>query len=625
MNFKRKLISCIVIWSVVFGSLLSYSPENRVLSATGVPEITLIAPIGESVFEVSKVEFTGKILDDLTSPDKLLVKVFEQSNVPDQPIDITNEGQLIFTPNEQYLEFSYTKDFSEGNHKISFISTDEDGFSTSLEKSFTVKLSGNKVENSITTNTTSTQSSTNEKIDSSTTVDTAVVSASAQIVSGSRPYMANMYLIPKGLAGDYRPDNVPDSYLPAEDMTKVPLDYKILIDIRSTKEFNPTQPLITFFGESTGKEELVKKIDLDGGIKSYIYTFTPETEKLSPGKAYFVYLNPNELIPRFLKFTTVSDNYGNYQFEADKGNEVREKDYIHGPYSVVTNTCSFCHSTHDASNLMLKGGKYGSGTNNLCMACHDGTNGSPKLESNYATNKHNLDPNVSCTSCHDPHTPGTKENPNSFHANKGSDADKNPYLTYKKASTATGDANDATLCFKCHNGRIKDKDGNSIDKDGNPITDIEQYYLDDTNLDKKLKGQSGHNIIASIDSGSKLNGQMPCAECHETHGSKNIKMLRENLGNIKIDDPENLYMSTSGEWADEEREFCLKCHNNSTEIYGKTSKFKEINEVTGKLILGHQREDKEKNTPCSSCHGGAKQSAVEAAHAPKKGIHVTSP
>jgi hypothetical protein len=195
------------------------------------------------------------------------------------------------------------------------------------------------------------------------------------------------------------------------------------------------------------------------------------------------------------------------------------------------------------------------------------------------------------------------------------DADINPFLTYKKASTASGDVTDSTLCFSCHNGITKD------DK-GNIISNIEQYYKNET-----YTGQSGHNITASDDSGSMLDGQLPCAECHETHGSSNIKMLRSNLGNVKLEDPKLLFKSTSADWVAEERSFCLSCHKNSTEIYGKKSTFKLVSDITGEPILGHQEDDNVKNTPCSSCHGGSDpaKAAVEAAHAPKKGTHLQAP
>jgi len=583
---------CIVIWSVIFGSLLSYSPNTHVLSATGVPEITMISPVGELVFDVSRVEFNGKISDDLTTSDKLLVKVFEHTTDNLQPIDITNQGLLTLTPKDQSAEFSYSKEFSEGDHKIYFIVTDEDGLSSNLEQSFTIQSSitdqDTETTEQIVNSETITVKSPQGDLGSLATLENTETINTLAIEIGMRPYLANMYLIPKDSEAQYEPGNVPETFLPAEDMTRVPLDYKVLLDIRSVSVFNPLQPIITFFGGSTGKEKLVKTVTLEEGITSYIYTFTPDDENLDTAKSYFVYLNPNEIVPRFLKFTTVSNNYESYQFESNQGNIEREKDYIHGPYSVVTSTCSFCHSTHNGASEFLESNNIKPETNNLCMACHDGTNGSPKLDSTYASNKHSKNPDVSCSSCHDPHNPGTKDNPNSLHSD------------YNKASIATGKENDASLCFTCHN----------VDKNKN----IKQYYTNESYVN-----QSGHNITATVDSGSKLNGQIPCSECHETHGSNNIKMLRGNLGNIKINDSQNIYESKSENWnAAEERSFCLKCHNNSTSIYGKTSTFKDKS-AAGEPISGHQPGEEQS---CASCHGGASQSYMEAAHAPKKGIHV---
>ncbi|MDV2687519.1 hypothetical protein RYX56_24535, partial [Alkalihalophilus lindianensis] len=61
---------------------------------------------------------------------------------------------------------------------------------------------------------------------------------------GNRPYMEKMYFIPSGTEGQYQPGakDEPDSYLPAEDMTRVPLDYQILIDIRSTEPLIIIEP-----------------------------------------------------------------------------------------------------------------------------------------------------------------------------------------------------------------------------------------------------------------------------------------------------------------------------------------------------------------------------------------------
>ncbi|MFJ7728285.1 cytochrome c3 family protein [Neobacillus sp. NPDC097160] len=617
MNYKRKLISYVVIWSVFIGSLLSYSPDNIALSASGVPEIKILTPDLGAVFNVSTVEFTGRISDDLTTPDKLPVKVFDTLGDSQQPIDITGEGKLSITLEDKYADFSYSRDFSEGAHTLTFVVTDEDGVSNKVDQAFTVTLTGKEEVNG-TSPATVNEAVTNPEKSSVEELGTSQPSAEATVaslpvddVTGKRPYMFKMFLIPKDAEDKYVPGNtVPSTYLPAEDMTRVPLGYQILIEVRSTQLLTKTQPLITFFGDITGTEKLVKTTKISDEINAYVYSFTPD-KQFNPGTTYSVYLNPkfsndlgNEIIPRFLKFTTVSGNYENYEFPAGKGNDVRDKDYIHGPFSNVTNACSFCHSTHNGKTPTLEGGKYGAKANNLCMACHDGTNGSPKLESNMDNNKHYKDSSVSCTSCHNPHTPGTKENPNSFHSIESPDSNGSHYKAYNKASTAKGNADDFSLCLSCHNG-IRDETGKET-------SNIKKYYTDET-----LLVQSVHNLQATEDSGSKLNGQLPCAECHETHGSDNLFNLRRELGNKPALPTENQYKTIGTTWNEKnERNFCLNCHNVGAEIYGKKA-------VIDNTISGHQDDSK----ACSECHSDQtktyksfREKSMSAAHAPFRGV-----
>ncbi|WP_066258869.1 cytochrome c3 family protein [Neobacillus drentensis] len=636
-NYKRKLISYFVIWSVVLSSLLFSSPDNIVVSASAVPEIQILTPNAGAEFNTPTVEIKGNISDDLTTADKLSVKVFEQVDAQ-QPVDITGEGILTIKPQNQYADFSFSKDFNEGVHTLTFVVTDEEGVSSKVERSFSIEASTVQADDNPATidNGTTTDDSPASAGNGTTTDDTPASTITDTTTNpsqptteengtttgatdntqpsdeiGKRPYMAKMYLIPKGTEDQYEPGKAaPSSFLPAEDMTRVLLDYKILIDIRSKEPLSESQPLITFFGDITGTEKLIKTTELSNGVKAYTFIFTPD-KQLETGKTYYVYLNPKfsnergiEIIPRFLKFTTVSENYGSYQFSADKGNVDRDNDYIHGPFSNVTNACAFCHSTHEGNSPTLEGGKYGSEGNNLCMACHDGTNGSPKIIDN-DNNEHSKNANVSCSSCHNPHTPGTKENPNSMHSVSAPDSNGSHFKAYNKASSANGNADDFSLCLSCHNGK-EDTTSHKI------VSDIEKYYKDPT-----LINQSGHNIKATEDSGSELNGQLPCAECHETHGSENLNMLRTELGNINIKDDSKKFISTGKDWnVANERNFCLKCHNQSTKMYGKTAQFKEKDD-TDQPIIGHRLlEDKDES--CSSCHGGQSKSFIEAAHSPGK-------
>lgn len=336
--------------------------------------------------------------------------------------------------------------------------------------------------------------------------------------------------------------------------------------------------------------------------------FTPDQE-FSPKTLYYIYLNPKfstesgiGIIPRFLKFTTVTQ-YEDYQFPADKednGKDYRDNDYVHGPFSVVTNACAFCHSTHNGTTEFLVKGEKGSNENDMCMACHDGT-GSPKIEENSKHSKHYTDSSVSCSSCHDPHNPGTRENPNSIHPISVT----GPASAYKKAGTATGVTSDYSLCFSCHTA--------------GKASNIEQYYAEGT-----YKNQSGHNIQATTDSGSNLNGQLPCAECHETHGASNIKMLRTELGNVKLQGqkPEsdqlddNRFNKTTDEWgADAQRKFCLSCHNGQTDLYGKKGKPIYDKETGDPINSENDGHDRESVKACAECHSTSK-TFTEAAHAP---------
>lgn len=619
---NRRLISYFVIWSVIFSSLLLYSPKDFAVSATDVPKIEILTPEADSVFKVPMVEFTGRISDDLTTSDKLTVKVFEQLGDSQQPTDITNEGTFTKTPHDD-SGFTFSKEFSEGIHTVTFVVSDGEGFSNSFELSFTVKsyeseqTSGNEVTDNIPA---SQDPSSIENIVSEP-VSTKVSSMSLFSEVTGRPYMAKMYLIPRDAVDEYVPGEIePANYLPVEDMTRVPLDYILLIDVRSTEALTTSKPLITISDDFRGLPNFIRTVGMSDGMNANIYTFTPE--ELLPKTTYYVYLNPeftNELgdkyiIPRFLKFTTASANHQDENdFEgnlAELSDSARSLDYIiHGNYSNVTTACAYCHSTHNGKNDKLEGGKFGINEENLCMACHDGTTGTmigPSVDSNN-NNQHNQNDTGSCTSCHNPHIAGTKDNPSSLKSVEVTGESGSHFETYlyKKSSKAEGKAEDFSLCLSCHNG-VPDSDSGRI------ISNIKQYFSDET-----YTTPSGHNIIATADSGSPLNGQLPCAECHETHGSNNINMLRGNLGNIKSDVTK--FNKTDGEWdIKAQQTFCVSCHNGETVLYGKTAK------VMNPAIAEHNIMNESGNEKtCVSCHS-TNNSFVEAAHAPKK-VEVTTP
>ena len=84
--------------------------------------------------------------------------------------------------------------------------------------------------------------------------------------------------------------------------------------------------------------------------------------------------------------------------------------------------------------------------------------------------------------------------------------------------------------------------------------------------------------------------------------------LKETLGHRN-----RVTFSSGTEWnAQAQRQFCLSCHNNLTEVYGITVPFKQ--ELAGIPIVGHEESNQEY---CSTCHASS-GSAIEAAHAPKR-------
>lgn len=334
-------------------------------------------------------------------------------------------------------------------------------------------------------------------------------------------------------------------------------------------------------------------------------TFIPDSP-LNPNTKYYVYVNDaltdtagNPIHPRTWSFTTQGSTDG---------------ENPHGNYSNNVNVCSNCHSTHIGNAPGLTKTAYPS-IDQYCIACHDGT-AAPVPENWEGLHKHDFQVSIkgtrgtsSCASCHNPHLNWETNNPNLIQDYYKYDHPQNPTnpdgllpnsseeqlceachqpeikedprviyesYQYKKRHSSSGIPDDYKLCLRCHNGT------NAID--------VDTFYN---------QPESVHNINA-LD-GSPLNGPLPCAECHETHGSDNIKLLKEELGHNQI---LGKFNQTDGSWTPEaERAFCMKCHNNTTEMYGIIMGLRE--DIDGHLSGG-----------CSSCHG--RGSFIEAAHAPKK-------
>jgi hypothetical protein len=453
------------------------------------------------------------------------------------------------------------------------------------------------------------------------------------------------------------------------------------VDNINNNNYQPIKVLDTT--SVTGTTNIFRNPEKESGNYIYDVFFKPDENKLTLNKTYLAYLDPTivddsdgPVYAKFFKFTTKSNAAWD-----DLDDQSHDSSNPHGHYQLNTNMCAACHSTHVDSpyqkgitnqlNVSREGGSYLidfneelnlTASNNYCVACHDGTlNNAPIVNGIEKTYHHDnpadydkanginrLKEATSCTSCHNPHLEWSDSNPNLLkdhfvytHLSTVKDQDDNDMTTvdtlntscetchkdnlihnndntvtsiyslnnyevlaYKKSLTSTGSLSNYALCLRCH-------------KAGDGAADIETFY----------KTNSGHTFTPPNDDiGSKLNGQLPCAECHETHGSNNMKMLKETPGNVQSDDK---FISVGTTWnAENDRKFCLSCHSTSTEIYGKKADF-NTTDVNGP-IDGHQLTDT--NRACSSCHSSSydkskkddptmlNKAFMEAAHAPKKGI-----
>lgn len=468
---------------------------------------------------------------------------------------------------------------------------------------------------------------------------------------------------------------VGNEYKPGEDFRNVPIDASIYLKVKDDSVLslsgnnyiivkddmeppNIVQGIVTYVNNNTNEVTLQFKPTTDG---------TNETNWVE-GKTYTVTLSDtltdgtNKVFPIDFKFTTVKTTLVN---DNNNPNVSLRNGNPHVSFEGKPNICFNCHGTQ--KNLALAGGKtVEDAATEFCLTCHDGTvapsvteikdiSDSKKL---FVHGKSEAQVSMStgqCSDCHDSHLVWSEANPNSLKTKmvyghkKGIDdilfpnvspdtpvsnqdncfschkdetgkvkelastdtinGASNPYYqadglfqpyNYKKMATTTGNAEDMSLCLSCHDG-------------SNPkVSNIAKYYNAIPSSDNK----SGHKILFG-DRGSE--GYLICSDCHETHGSNNIYLLKKELGHENVNGTYTSGATKPSEWtATEERAFCLKCHNGATLTYGIVGQLKKV-DAKSVNIEGHQ--DTDTNISCSSCHGPAGISDfIGAAHAPLKKI-----
>jgi hypothetical protein len=396
---------------------------------------------------------------------------------------------------------------------------------------------------------------------------------------------------------------------PPEDMTRVALEVYAIVYVKESSPLNPAvlpsaiQVTDSLGGVVYGTVYSAVYLDTTDDTLYYLLKFMPDN-LLSPTTTYFAGVNPeladaagNLVYPRKWSFTTLNTG---------------DADNPHGNYTHNVNTCINCHSPHAADDPKISRPKSDQMQNidNYCNACHDGTV-APVPRNWLAPHNHDFKESIdgtsgvsACAGCHNPHLTWTAANPNmlqdyyyyrhndptnpyipnsseeklceSCHPGEIKRDPRTEYVRYqdKKWHTAAGVPADYGLCLRCH--------------DGANAVNIAVYY----------SGPSRH-VVTALDR-SPMNGHLACGDCHETHGSQNINMLKSELGHNKTQQLPNLTVWDTAS----ERAFCTGCHNNWTEVYGITVRFDSI-------IPGHESLS---TTPCHQCHGG---SPIAAAHAPE--------
>ncbi|MGG3467881.1 hypothetical protein ABES02_10430 [Neobacillus pocheonensis] len=456
-----------------------------------------------------------------------------------------------------------------------------------------------------------------------------------------------------------------------DDITRVSLNQTIVIELSDSISHNIVNPFVVY--DTQQNPAPISNFKFDSPDNKIEFTLN----NLRPGETYYLKFNsslistglPNEstllddngknFYPIIKKFTTVTDvvktNPINGYTMVGMGNL---RNQPHGYYNNNVNNCNICHNTHVGTNNKLEAKDV---ADKYCMACHDGTSAKMELSDSDMKSSHEPESNAehqtksgSCTSCHNPHLSWSEDNPNllkdhyMYQHNTDDQWEGNPVgeidssiqlceachgrytysykeraeqagayktLHYRKVNNAVGEISstekeidgvktqiskveDYNLCFNCHNSE-KQQQTNNVTKD------ILSYYIN----------PNSKHFISALD-GNPLNGQMPCSECHDTHGSKNILLLKDKLGH---ENQQSFTLTKIEDWTDQKkREFCLACHNGGTSIYGLKGKaiFDEngdpLNMTDPRAKSGHARASSE---ACSACHS-TNNSFIEAAHSP---------
>ncbi|TKB11371.1 cytochrome c3 family protein [Desulforhopalus sp. IMCC35007] len=217
-----------------------------------------------------------------------------------------------------------------------------------------------------------------------------------------------------------------------------------------------------------------------------------------------------------------------YSCHSDKQEEFAAKDFIH---AALEEGCVTCHSPHGSDFQFSLPGE---STKGVCFTCHT----EKKEEISGVTVKHGgLETDKGCMACHNPHVSSFSQQ-----------LDQAPM----------------DLCLSCHDREYSDPDGKSV-------ADIKTLLT---------KNTIHHGPIRDKD----------CSACHNTHGSKNFRILRGYF-------PQKFYAS----YNPDNFELCFMCHNDTLVKDPKTTTLTGFRNGDQNLHFIHVNKTPKGRT-CRACH-----------------------
>lgn len=250
--------------------------------------------------------------------------------------------------------------------------------------------------------------------------------------------------------------------------------------------------------------------------------------------------------------------------------------FVHGP--VAVGSCSTCHTMHQSQfpKLLLAQG------NEVCFNCH-----TDKADA-FKNKKFTHAPvQESCVNCHNPHS--------------------GDYMFNFKAE------GDRDLCYTCHTDKEKEiveatvpHKGLDTEKkclachDPHVSNYVKQLTKQPADLclgchDREYNGQNGRvaNMKSMLANNTEHHGpikQNDCSSCHNTHGSKNFRILREFF-------PQLFYAG----YSQDNYKLCFMCHEKSIASDDRTTTMTSFRNGDQNLHFVHVNK-MVKGRTCRACH-----------------------